>query len=312
MGSDVELNQTDAGDIKAIFLNQEGNLNFSTQGNIELESLSGNSIISNQGGRVEFNPERLGTYTDGSFDSQSGFNANTLTAASNHLNGMDLDLAIAFDDLPTAPSNRAELMLSMRPSTVPEESIDPDNQEHLLFTVDDTISLEGVEYRDEDIIVKTDSGYQMYFDGSQVGIGGVDLNAFDIIDEQSILLSFSTPTSISINGVQTEVDDSDIVKFTGSQFGRTTEGEFELFLDGSEFGLENDIHDIDGLQLLEDGSLLISLLGSTTELIDGLFVRDEDILRLDPNFDNLDDSELLSTYLDGSDLNLNVNNDGAY
>ena len=129
-------------------------------------------------------------------------------------------------------------------------------------------NLNGVNYRDEDIIAFDGSDYQQYFDGSDVGVSGSDLDGFDIISDTEILLSFSTSMNLIIDGVETAIDDSDIVKFTSTQLGSSTAGEFELFFDGSEFGLTEDNQDIDGLQLLEDGSLLISFLGSTSSLID--------------------------------------------
>ena len=159
-------------------------------------------------------------------------------------------------------------------------------------------------FRDEDIVAFDGQEFQLYFDGSDVGVGPLDLDAVDIVGDSEVLLSFSTPTTITIDGVDTEVDDSDIVKFTGTSMGEVTEGSFEMFFDGSEFGLTEDLQDIDGIQLLNDDSLLISTIGSSSTILEGVRVSDEDILKvkhLEPN------TPTWSMYLDSGDVGLNDN-----
>jgi hypothetical protein len=51
----------------------------------------------------------------------------------------------------------------------------------------------GVAFADEDILVhnKASGLWSMYFDGSDVGLGGTDVDAFSIMPNGSFLLSFA-------------------------------------------------------------------------------------------------------------------------
>ena len=177
------------------------------------------------------------------------------------------------------------------------------SQELLFFSANSKTNINGSTYANEDIIVYDGDHYKQYFDGSDVGIANVNINALDVIDDKETLLSFSSPTELVINGVKTLVDDSDIVKFTISQLGKATAGRFEMFFDGSENGLTKDLQDIDGIKLLEDGSIAISTIGSTN-IIGDVLTRDEDILLIDP----LNLESPWSVYFDGSDVGLNTTN----
>ncbi|MEM9948060.1 MAG: hypothetical protein AAF810_18640, partial [Cyanobacteria bacterium P01_D01_bin.36] len=144
----------------------------------------------------------------------------------------------------------------------------------------------------------TDS-FEVVFDGSEVGINRASVDAFDIIDDNVILMSFNR--GVRLEGLG-RVDDSDVVKFTATSLGAgSTAGSFEMVLTGRDIGLTKGREDIDAITGLADGSLLFST-GGRAGLSNGLKFTDEDIIRYDPI------SGEATLYLDGSDIGLNKRN----
>lgn len=152
---------------------------------------------------------------------------------------------------------------------------------------------------DEDILRFDGTGFSMFFDGSDVGVGSVNLNAFAIIDSDTILMSFDNPVAISGLGT---VDDSDIVQFDATSLGDTTAGTFSWFFDGSDVGLSADSEDIDGIDFLPNGQLLISTIDSVS--VTGVSGQDEDILILTPTSLGENTAGSWAMYFDGSDVGL--------
>ena len=118
-----------------------------------------------------------------------------------------------------------------------------------------------------------------YFDGSDVGMGGSDINALHVRGDGSILMSFNQASSVSgLSGGPdgTIVDDSDVVlfTFTGAP-GSNTAGTFTFHLDGSDVGLTTNGEDIDGLHEFANGDLAVSSTGRM--IATGVDVRDEDV-----------------------------------
>ncbi|WP_287324477.1 right-handed parallel beta-helix repeat-containing protein [Okeania sp. SIO1F9] len=177
----------------------------------------------------------------------------------------------------------------------PEPQPPTPETESLLFSLKNNQTLGGVSFRREDIVEYnlTDQSFSKFFDGSDVGLKGFRIDAFEVIDDNEILFSFERPKNI--NGIQ--VDDSDIVKFTPTSSGDNSSGSFELYFDGSDVGLTEGGEDIDGLSvdpLTKD--LLISTRGSFN--VSGISGKDEDILRFNP------DTGAWSIEFDGSDVDL--------
>ncbi|MEM9265564.1 MAG: hypothetical protein AAGA46_08580 [Cyanobacteria bacterium P01_F01_bin.13] len=147
----------------------------------------------------------------------------------------------------------------------------------------------------EDIVQFDGDSFNIFFDGSSLGLSNANIDAFDIISDTVILMSFDQAFHLDGLGV---VDDSDVVKFTATSLGEgDTAGSFELFLDGSDLGLTQNRENIDALTLMSDGSLLLSTQGNA-RLSNGLASRDEDLVRYDPI------SGQVSLYFDGSDVGL--------
>jgi sugar lactone lactonase YvrE len=87
-----------------------------------------------------------------------------------------------------------------------------------------------------------------------------------------------------------------------TSLGPTTAGAFGLYADGSDVGLTADAHDLDAVELLSDGRLLVSTTGNAS--LPGATARDEDLLVFTPT--SLGDltEGIFSLSFDGSDVGL--------
>ena len=132
-------------------------------------------------------------------------------------------------------------------TTVPPTATPTPDPSTFYFSLADDQSFGGVAFADEDIVFFDGTGFSLYFDGSNVGLAGLNLNAFTLPDTGGILLSFSAAASIP--GIGT-VDDSDIVLFTATSLGNVTAGSFSLYFDGSDVGLTRKQEGIDGIAVL--------------------------------------------------------------
>lgn len=143
----------------------------------------------------------------------------------------------------------------------------------------------------------------MFFDGSDVGVGAVDLNAFAFVDADTILMSFDKALTISTIGV---VEKQDVVQFDATSLGDITAGSFSLYLDGSLVGLDTNGENIDALEILPDGRLVVST-GSTFS-VPGLSAilsgADEDLIIYNPTTPGPTTPYSWEMYFDGSDVGL--------
>ncbi|MEM7113761.1 MAG: hypothetical protein AAF614_15090 [Chloroflexota bacterium] len=117
----------------------------------------------------------------------------------------------------------------------------------------------GVDYRDEDILVydTATSAWHLFFDAADVGIKA-DVNGFAFLLDGSLLLTLNE--SEFIPGVG-EIQNTDVVRFIPTRWGSDTMGHFEMVFDGSDVGLAAASEEIDALDVLEDGRLVISTRG---------------------------------------------------
>ncbi len=193
------------------------------------------------------------------------------------------------------------------PSETPTQTESPVAVHFLLSLASDSSVPVGsvVGVRDEDILSFNGVDFTMVFDGSDVGVSKLDLDAFQILDAGTILISFNNP--ITLPGVGS-VDDSDIVRFDAISLGTTTAGTFSMFFDGSLVGLDANSEDIDALALLSDGSLLVSTSGAFS--VAGVTGRGEDLLRCQGSFGSVTTCSW-SLYFDGSDVGLADNGENV-
>jgi hypothetical protein len=141
------------------------------------------------------------------------------------------------------------------------------------------------------------------FDGSDVGISG-DIDAFDVLDNGHILMSFDASTSVT--GVGT-VADSDVVEFTPTSLGSTTAGTFTWKFDASDVGLTASIYDyedVDALYFMSDGTMLVSTRGAFS--VTGISGQDEDLIRFTATSWGSTTAGTWSWYFDGSDVGLST------
>jgi IPT/TIG domain-containing protein len=157
----------------------------------------------------------------------------------------------------------------------------------------------GVAFRDEDILSFDGANFAMFFDGSDVGVGSRNVDAFALLDADSLLMSFNEPLKIAGLGT---VDDSDIVRFDATSLGATTAGTFSPYFDGSDVGLTEGSEDVDAVERKANGKLLISTTGNVTA--NGRTGRREDLLRFNPTSLGANTSGTWSMYFDGSDVGL--------
>ncbi|MEZ4515534.1 MAG: hypothetical protein R3C44_01405 [Chloroflexota bacterium] len=176
----------------------------------------------------------------------------------------------------------------------------------------------GLAVADEDILaLDANTGtWSLFFDGSEFGLKSQDINALEILDDGSLLLSFDQTNSV-VPGLGT-IKDSDIVKFTPDTPGNYSSGAFTLYMDGSDIGLTTLGEDIDALAIADNGDLLISTFG-TAKVKDAngqvLKAADKDLLRL--HLTQIGDvtAGVWSLYFDGSDVALTQTSediDGAW
>lgn len=161
----------------------------------------------------------------------------------------------------------------------------------------------GVAFADEDILIyDTGTGtWSMFFDGSDVGLGSTDVDAFDLLDDGSFLLSLDASFSVSGLGI---VADADIIRFVPTSTGSNTAGSFEWFFDGSDVGLTTTDEDIDALDYTADGKLIISTLGSFS--VTGASGTDEDLLIFTPSALGATTTGTWAFHFDGSDVGLST------
>ena len=139
-------------------------------------------------------------------------------------------------------------------------------------------SVGSIAYRDEDLLAYNPATQQwkLVFDGSDVGLSLVDVDALALLADGSFLLSMDQALTLTGLGV---VSDTDILRFTPTSLGNTTAGAFAFYLRGADMELTTVGEDIDAIDLLPDGRLLFSTAGTVNLL--GIKGADEDLIALD-------------------------------
>jgi len=164
----------------------------------------------------------------------------------------------------------------------------PAGSDKVYMTFTSTTTLPGVgKVRDEDIASYEPSTgtWSRVFDGSDVGVGGTDINAFAFLPDGSIVMSFNS-SSFSIPGLTggpegTTVREQDLVRFIPATLGASTSGSWEFYFDGSDVGLTTSGEDIDAVHVGAGGEIYISTIGNPG--VSGWSgLRDEDVLIFNP------------------------------
>ncbi|MEM9774143.1 MAG: right-handed parallel beta-helix repeat-containing protein [Chloroflexota bacterium] len=116
---------------------------------------------------------------------------------------------------------------------------------------------------DSDIVrfVPTQTGnntigtFEMYFDGSDVNLdtNGEDVDAISVLEDGRIIISTigAASTFKQFGGTLNSLDE-DLIVFTPTSLGTITDGYFELYTDGTDFGLNLPGEDLWGVSVLGD------------------------------------------------------------
>ena len=152
---------------------------------------------------------------------------------------------------------------------------------------------------DEDVVVydPQSGAWSLVLDGSDVGLANFKISGLAVLEDDSMLLSFTAAGTIP--GLEFgPVDDSDIVRFIPTSLGANSSGTFEIYLDGSDVGLAQNSEDVDAIAISGDGRLVISTVGRFSGT--GATGADEDLMvftgtlgansvgRFEPLFDGSD------------------------
>jgi hypothetical protein len=172
----------------------------------------------------------------------------------------------------------------------------------LYFAVTAAATVGGIPVANEDVLYFDGTVFSLAFDGSDVGITNLSIDALTRISASSILLSFTAASAIP--GIPGTVDDSDIVRFDGT-LGPVTSGTFSMYFDGSDVGLTANSEDVDAVELLPNGHVLLSTTGGFA--VTGLSAVDEDTLEFTPTSIGDVTAGTFSFYFDGSDVGLSTN-----
>ena len=178
---------------------------------------------------------------------------------------------------PTATHARAAHGYGYTTSTPPDSA----RVVYVSSTTNGNVS--SVAFSDEDILRldPATGAWTVFFDGSDVGLGAndnQDVDAFDILDDGSLLLSVTGATTITTDFGS--VTDADIVRFVPTSLGPTTAGTYEWVFDGSDVGLTTTNEDIDAIDRLGDGRIVLSTVGSFG--VTGATGNDEDLIVFTP------------------------------
>lgn len=168
--------------------------------------------------------------------------------------------------------------------------------------------INGLTFHDEDIVAFGAGGniLTIQFDGSDVGLDQADVDAFEFLADETILLSLESAFDLPGVGI---VDDSDILRFIPTSTGDETAGTFELYFDGSDVGLNSNAEDIDAIGLTPNGRLLISTLGNFNV---SMGVRDEDLLVFNALSLGWQTTGSWGFYFDGSDVELTESSENLW
>jgi hypothetical protein len=147
----------------------------------------------------------------------------------------------------------------------------------LLMSFTRPLTINGIEVDDSDIVrfvpgslgEDTEGSFELYFDGSDVGLttNGADIDGIAVLSDGSLLLS--TQGNARIPGLSGVQRGADALKFTPSSLGAETSGSWSSYLDGSDIGLQGGAENLDALALgLKDSEFLLSTRGEFE--VDGL------------------------------------------
>ena len=219
-----------------------------------------------------------GYYADGSNMTVFGFGRSNNQRL---LNGLPRQYTIGFVDATAIGGVEPVVNAAYKPLTItganddggvdPGPTCDPQSYD-VYFSPKAAKTVNGLAMADEDVIRYDGSTceFSMAFDGTAAGLAAsANIDALALKDGD---IYFSLLAAGNVPGIAGKVDDSDVVKYSGSAFS--------LYFDGSAYGLTTNAEDIDAIAFDQTGKLLVSTLGGYA--VPGVPKGgDEDLLRFD-------------------------------
>ena len=154
----------------------------------------------------------------------------------------------------------------------------------IYFTLDKKETIDGLQFSNHDIVAFDGTGFARLIDGDDIGLNNLTIDAFAVVDESRVIMSFAEDFEVdadhALPGLTGKVDASDLVMFVPNQLGEITRGTFEFFFDGSDVGLSGEDENIDALEVLASGELVISTKGPVN--VKGVKGEDRDLLMFIP------------------------------
>ncbi|MEM8860959.1 MAG: hypothetical protein AAGD96_21765 [Chloroflexota bacterium] len=190
---------------------------------------------------------------------------------------------------------------------------------HMYVSFQNNGNVGGVNYKDEDVVAYdiTTQTWEMVFDGSSAGVTQ-EVNAFSFDDSGNLLMSFAKEVTLPGLGL---VDDSDVVKFTPASLGaNNTAGTWEMYVDGSDIGLDRNAEDIDALAYVDNaGGGQMGLIISTAGRADVLDAQsnqirpfDEDIIVFRPTSLGDTTAGSFQTFIPGQDFGMDTKDEDLW
>ena len=293
-GGDVGLADASTEDVDAFDVDPNGNIYLSTLGDFAVSGVSGfdEDVF-------VCAPTSLGNVTACNYSSALYFDGSLWGQDTNDVDAFNVLITGTF---PTAtPSNTplpTNTPTATFTATIPATPTSLPSIAPLYASFESNGSIGGIPFADEDIMKFDGSAWGLFFDGSDVGVGGSDLFGFSVVDSDTLLMSFTT--NLTLNGMS--VTPQDVVRFDATSLGSVTAGTFSMYLNGVDVGLNVSAESIDSVTLLPDGRVLISTTGSST--VPGVAGQDEDVLAFTPTSLGDVTSGSWAMYFDGGDVGL--------
>lgn len=191
------------------------------------------------------------------------------------------------------------------------EVLPPTGQNKLYASPDRSGTINGIAYDSSDVLVyDLNTGlWDMYFDGSDVGVG-VNVDAFAIYSSYYLALSFERRTTLP--GLVRFVEPEDLVLFHPTSLGQNTAGSYILSFDGSDVGLSGANENIDAIAIHPNGKVVMSTSGPynvPNEYGGSLTGGGEDVLVFNATSWYGDTAGNWSLYFDGTSQSLETTNE---
>ena len=154
---------------------------------------------------------------------------------------------------------------------------------------------DGGGYGDEDVVLDANAGgLSLLFDGSAHGLAAEDVDALARLGNGTLLLSLETAVK-NLPGIgAAKVAPADVISYNPNT------GQYAWYFDGSDVGLTKSSENVDAIELLPDGRLLVSTTGAFKA--SGVNAADEDVVAFTGSLGSNNTSGTWSLYLEGSDL----------